>query len=99
VHVLIEIANVLDPRYKLNFMKAFCSFVYREESSITENEFCRVRSLLYELVLKYRGSMEGMATSNGVGTTHRNVVNNERDDLVFDIFNKFLSNLKVYLVP
>jgi hypothetical protein len=29
----------------------------REESSITESEVCRVRSLLYELVLEYQGSM------------------------------------------
>jgi hypothetical protein len=31
-----------------------------------------------------------MATTDGVGTTHRKVVNNEGDDLVFDIFDKFL---------
>jgi hypothetical protein len=34
--------------------------------------------------------MEGMATTHGIRATHRNVVNNEGDDLVFDIFNKFL---------
>jgi hypothetical protein len=91
VHGLMEVATVLDPRYKLKFMKAFYSTIYGKESSVTESEVCRVRSLLYELVLEYQGSMEGMATTDGVGTTHRKVVNNEGDDLVFDIFDKFLS--------
>jgi hypothetical protein len=90
VHGLIEVATVLDPRYKLKFMKAFYSTIYGEESSVTESEVCRVRILLYELVLEYQGSMEGMATTDGVGTTHRKVANNEGDDLVFDIFDKFL---------
>jgi hypothetical protein len=67
VHGLMEIATVLDPRYKLKFMKAFYSTVYGEESSITEIEVGRVRSLLYELVLEYQGSIEGMTTTDGVG--------------------------------
>jgi hypothetical protein len=47
---------------------------------------------LYKLVLEYQGSMEGMATSDGVGVVNRKVGNkNKGDDLVFDIFDKFLS--------
>jgi hypothetical protein len=91
VHGLMEIATVLDPRYKLKFMKAFYSTIYGEESLVTENKVCRVRTLLYELVLEYQGSMEGMATIDGVGAAKKNAVNNEGDDLVFDIFDKFLS--------
>jgi hypothetical protein len=91
VHGLMEIAIVLDPKYKLKFMKAFYSTIYGEESSVTENEVCRVRTLLYELVLEYQGSTEGMATIDGVGAARRNAVNNEGDDLVFNIFDKFLS--------
>jgi hypothetical protein len=91
VHVLMEVATILDPRYKLKFMKAFYNTIYGGESSVTESEVCRVRSLLYELVLEYQGFMEGMAITDGVGIAHRKVVNNEGDDLVFDIFDKFLS--------
>jgi hypothetical protein len=90
VHGFMEVATVLDRRYKLKFMKAFYSTIYREKSSITESEVCKVRSLLYELMLEDQGSMEGMTTTDGVGTSHRKVVNNEGDDLVFDIFDKFL---------
>jgi hypothetical protein len=92
VHVLMEVATILDPRYKLKFMKAFYNTIYGEESSVTESEVCRVRSLLYELVLEYQGFMEGMAITDGVGIAHRKVVNNEGNDLVFDIFDKFLSD-------
>jgi hypothetical protein len=35
VHVLMKVATVLDPRYKLKFMKAFYSTIYGEESSVT----------------------------------------------------------------
>jgi hypothetical protein len=96
VHGLMEIATVLDPRYKLKFMKAFYSTICGEESPVTENEVCRVRTLLYELVLEYQGFMEGMATTDGVGAAKRNAVNNEGDDLVFDIFDKFLSEEPEY---
>jgi hypothetical protein len=92
VHVLMEVATILDPRYKLKFMKAFYNTIYGEESSVTESEVCRVRSLLYELVLEYQGFMEGMAITDGVGIAHRKVVNNEGNDLVFDLFDKFLSD-------
>jgi hypothetical protein len=93
----MKIATVLDLRYKLKFMNAFYSIVYGEEISITENGVCRViRSLLYKLVLEYQGSIEGMATSDSLGAAHRNVVNNEGDDLVFDIFDKFLSEEPEY---
>jgi hypothetical protein len=36
-------------------------------------------------VLKYQRPMEGMATTGGVGATHRNIINNDGGDLVFDI--------------
>jgi hypothetical protein len=92
VHELMEVATVLDPKYKLKFMKAFYSTIYGEERLVTEIQVFRVRSLLYELVLEYQGSMEGMATTDGVGVVNRKVGNrNEGDDLVFDIFDKFLS--------
>jgi hypothetical protein len=92
VHGLMKVATVLDPRYKLKFMKAFYSTMYGEESSTTDYKVCRVRNLLYELVLKYQECMEGMATAHGVGEANSTVVNNEGDDLVFDIFDKFLTN-------
>jgi hypothetical protein len=66
--------------------------MYGEESSTTDYKVCRVRNLLYELVLKYQECMEGMATTHGVGEANSTVVNNEGDDLVFDIFDKFLTN-------
>jgi hypothetical protein len=92
VHGLMKVATVLDPRYKLKFMKAFYSTIYGEESSVTEIQVSRVRSLLYELVLEYQKSIEGMKTTDGVGVVNRNAGNrNEGDDLVFDIFDKFLS--------
>jgi hypothetical protein len=47
LHRLIKIATILDPMYKLKFIKAFYNTIYGEESSITENEVCRVRNLLY----------------------------------------------------
>jgi hypothetical protein len=72
-------------------VKAFYSTIYWEDNQTTNDELCRVRSLLYEMVLEYQVSMEGMPTTNGVGTTNRNVVLNEGDDLMFVIFDKFLS--------
>jgi hypothetical protein len=73
-------------------MKAFYSTIYGEESSVIEIQVSRVRNLLYELVLEYQGSMEGMATTDGVGVVNRKAGDrNEGDDLVFDIFDKFLS--------
>jgi hypothetical protein len=87
----MEVATVLDPRYKLKFMKAFYSTMYGEESSTTDYEVCRVRNLLYELVLKYQEYMEGMATTHGVGEANSTVVNNEGDDLDVNIFDKFLT--------
>jgi hypothetical protein len=70
-------------------MKAFYSTIYGEESSVIEIQVSRVRNLLYELVLEYQGSMEGMATTDGVGVVNRKAGDrNEGDDLVFD---KFLS--------
>jgi hypothetical protein len=89
VHGLMEIATVLDPRYKLIFMKAFYRTIYGEEA--TDIEVSRVKSLLYELVLEYQDSMEGMATTDALGAANRNVALNEGDDLMFGIFDKFLS--------
>jgi hypothetical protein len=91
VHGFIELATVLDPRYKQKFMKAFYSTMYGEESAVIETEVARVRSLLYDLVLEYQGSMESIATTDGVGAARKNVVHNEGDDLVFGLFDKFLS--------
>jgi hypothetical protein len=92
VHGLIEIATVLDPRYKLKFMKALYTTIYGEESPATTIELARVRSLLYELVFEYQESMEGMTTTDGVGAANGNVAPNEGDDLMFGIFGKMLSN-------
>jgi hypothetical protein len=92
VHGLMEVATVLDPRYKLKFMKAFYSTIYGEESPTTDDEVCRVKNLLYELVLEYQESMEGMATTDAVGAASRGCrAPNEGDDLMFGIFDKFLS--------
>jgi hypothetical protein len=91
VHGLMKIATILDPRYKLKFMKAFYTTIYGEESPTTTIELSRVRNLLYELVLEYQECMERMATSDGVGATYRNVAPNEGDGLMFDIFDKILS--------
>jgi hypothetical protein len=77
----MKIATVLDPRYKLKFMKAFYSTVYGEENSITENEVGRVRSLLYEFVLEYQGSMEGMTTSESVFSTRGRIISPHRSRL------------------
>jgi hypothetical protein len=49
VHGFMEIATVLDPRYKLKFMKAFYNTMYGEESVVIESEVARVKSLLYDL--------------------------------------------------
>jgi hypothetical protein len=91
VHGLMKIATILDPRYKLKFMKAFYTTIYGEESPTTTIELSRVRNLLYELVLEYQECMERMATTDGVGATYRNVAPNEGDGLMFDIFDKILS--------
>jgi hypothetical protein len=63
---------------------AFFTTIYGEESPITSSELSRVRSLLYELVLEYQDPKEGVATTDGVGTT--NVAVNEGDDLMLGIF-------------
>lgn len=91
VHGLMEIATVLDLRYKLKFMKAFYGSIYGEDSIETNGEVSRVKCLLYDLVLEYQDSMEGMATTDGVGTASTSAIINEGDDLVFGIFDKFLS--------
>jgi hypothetical protein len=91
VHGFMELATILDPRYKLKFIKAFYSTMYGEESPVIESEVARVRSLLYDLVLEYQGYMEVIATTDGVGAAGKNVVHNEGDDLVFGLFDKFLS--------
>jgi hypothetical protein len=41
-------------------------------------------------VVEYQGSMEDIATTHGVGAAGKNVVQNEGDDIVFDLFDKFL---------
>jgi hypothetical protein len=87
----MEIATVLGPRYKLKFMKSFYTTIYGEESPATTIELSRVRSLLYELVLDYQESMEGMVTTNGVGAANGNVAPNEGDGLMFGKFDKLLS--------
>jgi hypothetical protein len=38
VHGLMELDIILDPRYKLQFMKAFHSTMYGEDSAVTEAE-------------------------------------------------------------
>jgi hypothetical protein len=91
VHGLMEIAIVLDTRYKLKFMQAFYTTIYWEESPATTIELSRVTSLLYELVLEYQESMEGTAIAGGVGAANGNVASNEGDDLMFGIFDKMLS--------
>jgi hypothetical protein len=83
VHGLMKLAIVLDPRYKLKSMKAFYSIMYGEDSAVIESEVVRVRSLLYDLVVEYQGSMEGIATTDGVCADGKSVVQNEGDDLVF----------------
>jgi hypothetical protein len=70
-------------------MKAFYRTIYGEEA--TDIEVSRVKSLLYELVLEYQDFMEGMATTDALGAANRNVALNEGDDLMFGIFDKFLS--------
>jgi hypothetical protein len=92
VHGLMEVAIVLDPRYKLKFMEAFYSTIYGEESTITNDEVGRVKILLYELVLEYQEFMEGMATTDVAGAASRGYrAPNEGYDLMFGIFDKFLS--------
>jgi hypothetical protein len=89
VHGLMELATILDPRFKLKFMKAFFTTIYGEESPITSSELSRVQSLLNELVLEYQDPKEGVATTDGVGT--KNIAINEGDDLMLGIFHKFMS--------
>jgi hypothetical protein len=55
-------------------MKAFYSTMYEEDSAVAESEVVRVRSLLYDLVVEYQGSMEGIATTDGVGAAGKSVV-------------------------
>jgi hypothetical protein len=90
VHGLMERATILDPRYKLKFMKAFYSTMYGEDSAVTESEVIRVRDLLYNIVVEYQGSVEGIGTTDGVGAAGKSVVQNEGDDLVFGLFDKLL---------
>jgi hypothetical protein len=85
------LATVLDPRFKLKFMKAFFTTIYGEESPITSSELSRVQSLLYELVLEYQDPMEGVVTTDGVGASTKNVAVNEGDDLMLGIFDEFMS--------
>jgi hypothetical protein len=85
------VATVLDPRYKLKFIKAFYSIIYGVESPTTGSDVSRVRTLLYEFMLEYQELIEGMAINDGVGAASKNVVVNEGDDLMFGIFDKFLS--------
>jgi hypothetical protein len=80
VHGLMEVATVLDPRYKLIFMKVFYNTIYGEGSSIIDDELSRVKSLLYDLLLEYQESMEGMATTDGLGAASRNIAPNEGFD-------------------
>jgi hypothetical protein len=91
VHGLMEVATVLDPRYKLIFMKVFYNTIYGEGSSIIDDELSRVKSLLYDLLLEYQESMEGMATTDGLGAASRNIAPNEGFDAFFGMFDKFVS--------
>jgi hypothetical protein len=51
VHGLLAVAAVLDPRFKLQMLRAFFTSVFGVDQATVEEE--RVRNLLYRLVLAY----------------------------------------------
>jgi hypothetical protein len=51
-----------------------------------------VRELLYKLVLEYQSSMEGVAATDDVRATSKPAAQPEGDDIVFDIFDGWMSS-------
>jgi len=91
-HGLMAIATVLDPRYKLQFLNAMFEQIY---GHTWFNEVKKVRDLLYDLVLEYQGSMEGVGKTDGVGTSSNNSSSStvgSGDKAVVDIFDRYLSS-------
>jgi hypothetical protein len=86
----MAVATVLDPRFKLQFLSAFYTHIYRTEGKTVEVN--KVRELLYKLVLEYQSSMEGVAATDGVHATSKSAAQAEGDDIVFDIFDGWMSS-------
>jgi hypothetical protein len=51
-----------------------------------------VRELLHKLVLEYQSSMEGVAATDGVRATSKSAAQAEGDDIVFNIFDGWMSS-------
>ncbi|WVZ90069.1 hypothetical protein U9M48_036401 [Paspalum notatum var. saurae] len=73
----MAVATVLDPRYKMKFLYAMFSEIYGHEGMARETK--KVKDMLVELVKEYQGSMEGFGTTDGIGASTNNNVQNEGD--------------------
>ncbi|TVU24792.1 hypothetical protein EJB05_27249, partial [Eragrostis curvula] len=89
IHGLMAVATVLDPRFKLQFLSAFYTHIYGTDGKAAEIN--KVKELLYELVSEYQSSLEGAVTTDSIGATSRNAVQTEGDDMIFNIFDGYMS--------
>jgi hypothetical protein len=93
VHGLLAVAAVLDPRFKLQMLRAFFTSVFGVDQATVEVE--RVRNLLYRLVLAYQQAAEDVATSNGANNNAIAVPTSGDDDELFSIFDQYMSSQPV----
>jgi hypothetical protein len=89
VHGLLAVADVLDPRFKLQMLRAFFTSVFGVDQATVEVE--RVRNLLYKLVLDYQHAAKDVATSNGANN-NATAVPTSGDDDKFSIFDQYMSS-------
>jgi hypothetical protein len=67
VHGLMVVAAVLDPRYKIQLLKALFLKIHGSKS-IDVEAIEKVKDLMYNLVLEYQDSMENSATTDSAKT-------------------------------
>ncbi|WVZ63895.1 LOW QUALITY PROTEIN: hypothetical protein U9M48_013489 [Paspalum notatum var. saurae] len=91
VHGLMAVAAVLDPRYKLQLLNALFLKIHGCESTAKE-AVNKVKDLLYNLVLEYQDSMEGVATTDGAELRTSSVPSHMDDEEDWiDTFDDYMS--------
>ena len=89
VHDLMDVAAVLDPRYKLQLLSALFNKIHDSEST-TKDCVQKVKDMLFNLVLEYQDPMEDVGTTDGTQTRLSNTQTMDEEDWI-DAFDDYIS--------